>query len=650
MVSRFLAAAVLFVTAAALPAAARWASIGPLGGSVEFVAVSPANPAIIYASSRVGGVFVSGDAGATWRAANVGITDIRIQCLAVSPLDANVAYAGSQTGGFETTDGGATWTALGGGFPAALITAIVIAPESASTMYAVGTDGAVVRSTDAGATWTSLANSTVSGGQPRTIAVDPSHPNTLYLGTLQGGFFRSTDGGSSWSAENSGLTDAFGNINSVVVIAVDPTNPSKIFAGTAGNGVFVSSDGGSNWTVFNVGTAASFVTGIAFSPDGTAYMTGQLYFSVLPPGAPAWTIVSLGSVQFLNSLAIGPGNDPAVYVGYGRLPIALGGFVALEGGALRYSSIAALVVTSLAADPVTTGRTLAATTLGSFAYSGGAWSPLPLQSGGSATTLPPLSLFFDPRTSGLLYAGAGGRTYTSRDGGATIAQSGVVGDPNQALAIVRCFLPQPGSAQGIFAGTSKGLFASADQGATWSPASADLAARVIFALASDPASSSTLWAGTDDGVYRSTDGGAHWAKVSTAPGGNVHAVLVAAGSGRILAGADSGLFASTDGGATWAPAAGVGATVDALARDSTSGTLAAGTTAGVFVSGDGGASWAASNDGLANDNVFCLAYSGGTLLAGTNGGSVFQRIETAPREPVARPAGPSTPRALPPRG
>lgn len=641
--------AALIVSALPMSAAESWNSIGPLGGAVEFVAVSPANSEIVYVSSRVGGVFVSDDAGATWRAANAGITDIRIQCLAVSPTDANVAWAGSQTGGFATRDGGATWTALGGGFPAALITAIVLDPGNASTMYAVGTDGAVVKSTDAGATWTSIANSTVSAAQPRTIAVDPSRPSTLYLGTLQGGFFRSTDGGGSWSAQNNGLTDTFGNVNSVVAIAVDPTNLSKIFVGTAGNGVFVSSDGGSTWITFNVGTAPSFVTGIAFSPDGTAYMTGQLYFSVLPAGASSWTIVSLGPVSYLNSMALGPGNDPIVYVGYGRPPIALGGFVALEGSALRYSAIAALVVTSLTADPVTTGRTLAATTLGSYAYSAGAWSPLPLQSGGSATTLPPLSLFFDARTSGLLYAGAGGRTYTSLDGGTTIASSGVVGDPNQALAIVRCFLPQPGSAQGILAGTSKGLFMSADQGATWSSASADLAARVIFSLSADPASPATLWSGTDDGVYRSADGGAHWAKVSPAPGGNVHAVLVVAGSGRVLAGADTGLFASTDGGATWPPVAGVGATVNALAEDAASGALAAGTLAGVFGSIDGGASWSASNVGLANDNVLCLAFSGGTLLAGTNGGSVFERIRTEPREPVARPAHSTGPRALPPR-
>jgi hypothetical protein len=95
--------------------------------------------------------------------------------------------------------------------------------------------------------------------------------------------------------------------------------------------------------------------------------------------------------------------------------------------------------------------------------------------------------------------------------------------------------------------------------------------------------------------------------------------------------------------------AGVGATVDALAGDAASGTLAAGTLGGVFVSADGGASWSASNDGLSNDNVLCVVFSGGTLLAGTNGGSVFQRIETAPREPVARPASPSSPRAVPPR-
>ena len=126
-------------------------------------------------------------------------------------------------------------------------------------------------------------------------------------------------------------------------------------------------------------------------------------------------------------------------------------------------------------------------------------------------------------------------------------------------------------------------------------------------------------------------------------------MLVAAVGGKVFAGADAGLFTSTDGGATW-NAAGVTASVYAFAEIPGGGSLFAGTLAGVFESVDAGASWASAGEGLGNPSVLSLALlPDGTLLAGTNGGSVFELVGAAEREPVARVGGRPGTRVLPAR-
>ena len=636
-----------------------WLSIGPDGGEVDVVAAAPSDPTVVYAASNLGGVFLSEDSGTTWRPANGGLSDLRVLCLAVSPADLRIVYAGTPSGAFKTTDSGATWTAMGGGFPAARVSSIAIDPLNPSVLYAAGTSGTLVKSSDGGSTWSAIGSAEIATNQPRVLAIDPSHTANLFLGTQQGGLYKSTNAGASWAASNSGLTDVLGTaITAINALAVAPSGTPRVFAGTAGNGVFLSTDGGASWTDASNGLATiALITGIAVGADGTAYLGQQGGLYIQPPGIPVW-LSNFPGGTYINSLSIGSGAVPPLYLGYGKPPFETGGFIRWEGAnSFSQSYLPLLVVAAIAPDPATPGRALVATTSGEFEYqpggSSGPWNP-PFVGGGGSNNLPALaaiSIFFDRRTAGTVYYGAAPDVFKSTDGGLTTAPGSPVGDPTAfPPTVVRCFAAQPGTTQGVFAGSSKGLFQSAD-GGSWSAASADLAARQIFALAPDAASSSTLWAGTDDGVYRSTDSGAHWSKTGAGVGGVVHAVLSAAGGGaRQLAGADAGLFTSSDGGATWVAAAGVGAAVNALVQDPSSGALFAGSLAGVFESVDGGATWTSVSEGLANPKVFSLGLLGdGTFLAGTNGGSVFVLIRTAAREPVARAGTVPAPRVLAPR-
>jgi len=641
------------LAAAPLRASDAWTPIGPGGGVVDVVASAPSNPQVVYAGSKIGGVFASGDSGASFRAANGGLTDLRIQCLAVSPAAPEVVFAGVQSGGFSTVDGGATWTALGGGFPSDVVSSIVIDPSNPATLYAAGTNGVLVKSTSGGAQWSPIGDATVTGAAPRILAIDPSHPATVYLGTLQLGVFRSDDGGATWTPKNEGLKDSLGNHVVISALAVDPTNSSRVWAGTSSNGLFVTTDGGASWTqdVFGIAQLA-LVTQIVFASDGTVVESQQQGLYARAPGASFWSSLSFVSA-YVNSIAIGPGAGPTLYAGYGKFPFDGGGFAFFDGVAFHPTLLPLGVVTALAVDPSDRRRALAATNGGTLVYGpgSGSWTPSGLGPGGapSGTSFPPISVFFDARTAGLVFAGGAGVVYESTDGGETQASAAPIGDRSTLpLKIVRAFLAQPGTSQGVLAGTSGGLFVSGDAGGSWTIGSADLAARQVSGLALDRASAATVWAATDDGVYRSTDSGAHFARAGSL-GGVVHAVLSITGS-RIAAAADAGLFVSPDSGATWTPAS--GAVFDALVEDPGTGWVYAGGVAGVLRSQDGGVSWTDASEGLTNPDVLALAVLGdGTVLAGTNGGSVFAKtnVVTAPRGAVGRSGASPPARALPPR-
>jgi photosystem II stability/assembly factor-like uncharacterized protein len=642
--------------AAALSAATTWSPIGPSGGDLDFVASAPSHPETVYVSSNGGGVLASSDAGATWRSENAGLSDLRIQCLAVSPVDPRVVYAGGAAGGFQSADGGASWTPLGGGFPPSLINSIAIDLADASTVYAAGTEGALAVSRDAGATWTSIGTASTGAAQPRFLAVDPTNSSNLYLATLAGGVFRSTDAGSSWTASTSGLTDTTGAVFPVAAVAVDPTNPAHLYAGTAGaigvpSGVYASTDSGATWTLSNDGAGTTPVTDVLFAPDGSAAMAQQIGgLFTRAPGATAWSGIP-ASPQYVNAIAFGPGGPSSFYAAFGNSPA--GGLGLVVNGTTVLRSVPVLSVVALAADPATPGRAIAATSVGAYEYAAGTgadpWTALTLDNGFSVTQLPPATILFDSRTSGLVYYGTSGQVEVSTDGGRTIAYTGLVGDIFKPPLPIRSLVAQPGTTRGILAGTALGLFVSSD-GVTWNAGSADLATRQVLALTADP-NSTALWAGTDNGVYRSTDAGAHWTRTGVALTGSFYAILISLdGSGRMFAGGDAGLFTSTDGGTTWTPAGGVSVPVRAIVENASSSAFAAGTLQGVFASADGGATWSAEDDALGNPHVLSLLYlPDGALLAGTDGGSVFEGVATAERAPVARPESPGPVRPLPPR-
>ena len=102
-----------------------WTAVGPLGGRISAMAIDSLTPSTLYAGTDAG-IFKSRDGGASWRAANSGLTNLTIQSLAVDPQAPSILYAGTNDGIFKSTDGGASWTAVNTGLANASVLALAI--------------------------------------------------------------------------------------------------------------------------------------------------------------------------------------------------------------------------------------------------------------------------------------------------------------------------------------------------------------------------------------------------------------------------------------------------------------------------------------------------------------------------------------------
>jgi photosystem II stability/assembly factor-like uncharacterized protein len=134
--------------------------------------------------------------------------------------------------------------------------------------------GATVhRSRDLGKTWEHAENLGLPDDSElkleRTWHVEPGHadqPGTLWLGAAPGVLFRSNDGGAIWEVIEGLLAHPtrerwFPGAGGMCChsIQLDPADANHLHIGISAAGVFRTDDGGEQWTPVNSGTAADFL-------------------------------------------------------------------------------------------------------------------------------------------------------------------------------------------------------------------------------------------------------------------------------------------------------------------------------------------------------------------------------------------------------
>lgn len=81
----------------------------PTSERVNAFAVNPREPQIMYVGMR-SGLYVSGDAGKTWRKVKADLSGVPVAAIAVHPARPDLVYLGTPALEiFQSEDGGKTW-------------------------------------------------------------------------------------------------------------------------------------------------------------------------------------------------------------------------------------------------------------------------------------------------------------------------------------------------------------------------------------------------------------------------------------------------------------------------------------------------------------------------------------------------------------
>ncbi|MGQ0571194.1 MAG: F510_1955 family glycosylhydrolase [Armatimonadota bacterium] len=173
-----------------------------LTGEVDFhaIAISRADPQVLYAwnvSGRVG-LHRSRDGGRTWEVLGARGLD-RVLALAAHPRRATVLLAGTMRGLFVSEDAGDTWRALGEGLRDVPVTAIDVHPSNPQIMYAYASRRTLglMRTEDGGTQWTAVGFSLEEPDAVLGLALDSSNPHIVFFATQGGDLYRSSDAGKS---------------------------------------------------------------------------------------------------------------------------------------------------------------------------------------------------------------------------------------------------------------------------------------------------------------------------------------------------------------------------------------------------------------------------------------------------------------------
>jgi photosystem II stability/assembly factor-like uncharacterized protein len=311
--------------------------------NISALEMKPGDPNTLYAGTGEGFFFIDNlpgrgmlkttDGGNTWKRVHVdqGLNSPFITAIAVSPADPNVVYASGRravpqfgllelpaetvpdpgvSAIFKSTDSGETWQDVTSGkvehSPGRIqdnfAADVVVSPTDANVVF--GTFGlyywgGIWKSTDGGQTWSRLTNGLPDPNVPNMgygrikLAMATSDPDVLYASFAYErkpgdtvdlknwamlGLWKTTDGGQSWTQvttpltsnqcnRNNGLTTALGSQGGYAnAIAVHPTDPNIVFVG--GLDIYTSMDGGNTWSQISMGLPP----GGPCTPEGLPYV------------------------------------------------------------------------------------------------------------------------------------------------------------------------------------------------------------------------------------------------------------------------------------------------------------------------------------------------------------------------------------------
>ncbi len=260
--------------------------IGPalMSGRITDLVMHPTNNKIMYTATAGGGVWKSGNGGASF----APIFDEHIQsigCIAIDPSkpDQNIWVGTGETwtrnsvsmgdGIYKSTDGGQNWKNMG--LPKSdRIGSIIVDPSNSDIVW-VGVLGAlwgdsedrgIYKTTDGGTTWQKIFYVDNKTGCS-DLVMDANNPNIMYAsfwefrrtawsfnsGGTQSALYKSVDGGKTWNKIHTGFPQ--GKLGRIA-IAIAPSNSNILYSVLETeksnlNGLYRSEDAGATWKHLN---------------------------------------------------------------------------------------------------------------------------------------------------------------------------------------------------------------------------------------------------------------------------------------------------------------------------------------------------------------------------------------------------------------
>jgi photosystem II stability/assembly factor-like uncharacterized protein len=209
--------------------------LGPNSGEVTSIVLDPSgsHDRAIYIATNDGGIWRSGDGGASWRPVSDSMPSLSMGAVTLDPSSPAIVYAGTGNG----HDPGLTFS------------------------RGVG----VYRSADGGETWSQLHADLFTGATIERLAVPSA--NGLLVGTSRG-LYRSVDGGANFGSDPPSFRNGQPVVRaSTVDLSLDTANPSTVYASFFGLGLLRSTDGGATFSTTLLPSREGVIFAQSTQPD-----------------------------------------------------------------------------------------------------------------------------------------------------------------------------------------------------------------------------------------------------------------------------------------------------------------------------------------------------------------------------------------------
>lgn len=308
--------------------------------------------------------------------------------------------------------------------------------------------------------------------------------------------------------------------DTIVSIALHPTKPQIIYVATD-EAVYKSSDAGATWTRFAGELTRTRVISLAIDPK-------------------------LSATVFAGTMGDGTYKSPD------------GGRTWHQFNAGIQKGTISAIVNQIIFNPRGTEMVYAATTVGVFRSLDGGRNWVERMNGMNEVNFV-VSLAMDPQRPNVLYAGTTGGVYRTINGAQSWEKKSlgmVAFDAKMAsMALgVNGLAVDPTNSNVLYAGTTKGVYKSTDQGEQWVKIEGSIRDAYVSAIQLDPSQPSTLYLATSDRVQKSEDSGATWQpKINGLEATSIRSLQISPSDPRVLyVGTNGGgLYRSTDAGESW---------------------------------------------------------------------------------------------------